>query len=77
MLQFISSVRLYKCISFGTVTFFCLSIGLSDFKDLIQEAEEKRFPTMDLLESLTSAVEEGEKCAALAQQLLNRRIRTR
>lgn len=31
----------------------------------------------DLLQNLLSAVDEGEKCAALAQQLLNRRIRTR
>lgn len=52
-------------------------LDISEFKELAQEAEEKRFPKVDLYQTVVSTVEEGEKCAALAQQLLSRKVRTR
>ncbi|XP_055932115.1 lysine-specific demethylase 5A-like [Argiope bruennichi] len=52
-------------------------LGISELKELMLEAEEKRFPCTDLLQNLNATIDEGEKCAALAQQLLSRRIRTR
>ncbi|GBN11260.1 Lysine-specific demethylase 5C, partial [Araneus ventricosus] len=52
-------------------------LGISELKELVLEAEEKRFPCTDLLQNLNATIDEGEKCAALAQQLLSRRIRTR
>ncbi|KAG8196974.1 hypothetical protein JTE90_009028 [Oedothorax gibbosus] len=52
-------------------------ISIADFKELMIEAEEKCFPQVDLLKKVEEAVVEGEKCTSLAQQLLNRRVRTR
>ncbi|XP_074098573.1 lysine demethylase 5 isoform X1 [Cotesia typhae] len=52
-------------------------IELSEFKDLLSEAENKKFPDSELLTALTTAVQDAEKCASVAQQLLNNKQRTR
>ncbi|GFV97950.1 hypothetical protein TNCV_5069901 [Trichonephila clavipes] len=51
-------------------------LDIAELKDLVTEAEEKKFPNVELLQKLVETVDEGEKCTALAQQLLNRRVRT-
>ena len=50
---------------------------LLDLKELINEAEEKKFPDSPLLQTLTSAVSEAEKCANVANQLVSKKVRTR
>lgn len=52
-------------------------IELSDLKELLIEAENKKFPDSELLTALTTAVQDAEKCASVAQQLLNNKQRTR
>ncbi|XP_020280192.1 lysine-specific demethylase 5A isoform X2 [Pseudomyrmex gracilis] len=52
-------------------------IELSELKELLNEAENKKFPDSELLTALTTAVQDAEKCASVAQQLLNNKQRTR
>ncbi|KAK0162000.1 hypothetical protein PV327_008383 [Microctonus hyperodae] len=52
-------------------------IELSELKELLSEAESKKFPDSELLTALTTAVQDAEKCASVAQQLLNNKQRTR
>ncbi|KAK1131511.1 hypothetical protein K0M31_020516 [Melipona bicolor] len=52
-------------------------IELSELKELLNEAESKKFPESELLIALTTAVQDAEKCASVAQQLLNNKQRTR
>ncbi|GFS49370.1 hypothetical protein NPIL_411092 [Nephila pilipes] len=52
-------------------------LDISELKELMTEAEEKKFPNVELLQKLVETVDEGEKCTVLAQQLLSRRVRTR
>lgn len=52
-------------------------IELSELKELLNEAESKKFPESELLTALTTAVQDAEKCASVAQQLLNNKQRTR
>ncbi|XP_015598922.1 lysine-specific demethylase lid isoform X2 [Cephus cinctus] len=52
-------------------------IELNELKDLLNEAETKKFPDSELLTALTTAVQDAEKCASVAQQLLNNKQRTR
>ena len=41
------------------------------------EAEEKKFPDSPLLNTLTAAIDEAEKCANVASQLITKKVRTR
>ncbi len=50
---------------------------LIDLKELISEAEEKKFPDSPLMQTLLSAVGEAEKCASVANQLVSAKVRTR
>ncbi|XP_067119394.1 lysine-specific demethylase 5A isoform X3 [Centruroides vittatus] len=52
-------------------------LEILELKELIQEAEEKKFPKSDLLVALETAIQDAEKCASVAQQLLSRKVRTR
>ncbi|XP_064473046.1 lysine-specific demethylase 5A-like isoform X2 [Ornithodoros turicata] len=52
-------------------------LELEELKELVQEAEEKKFPPTELLQSLTVAVQESEKTSNVAQQLLSKKMRTR
>ncbi|XP_064633580.1 lysine-specific demethylase 5A-like isoform X2 [Lineus longissimus] len=49
---------------------------LQCLKDLVVEAEEKKFPPSDLLGTLTAAITDAEKCASVANQLVGRKVRT-
>ncbi|KAH0955440.1 hypothetical protein HN011_007212 [Eciton burchellii] len=52
-------------------------IELSELRELLNEAVNKKFPDCELLTALTTAVQDAEKCASVAQQLLNNKQRTR
>nr|KAG5711307.1 hypothetical protein BaRGS_006004 [Batillaria attramentaria] len=52
-------------------------LELSDLKELLQEAEEKKFPESDLKNTLANAITEAEKCASVANQLVSKKVRTR
>ena len=52
-------------------------IELNELKELLDEAENKKFPESELLTALTTAVQDAEKCASVARQLLNNKQRTR
>ncbi|XP_061075789.1 lysine (K)-specific demethylase 5Ba [Conger conger] len=51
--------------------------SLAEFRTLIQESEAKAFPDNDLLRHLRLVTQDAEKCASVAQQLLNGRRQTR
>lgn len=51
--------------------------SLSDFKALLEESEKKKFPDNDLLRHLRLVTQDAEKCASVAQQLLNGKRQTR
>ena len=50
---------------------------LHEVKDLITEADEKRYPESELLQNLVNAVSEADKCASVANQLVTKKVRTR
>lgn len=52
-------------------------IELSELRELLNEAVNKKFPDCELLTALTTAVQDAEKCASVAQQVLNNKQRTR
>ncbi|XP_029843134.3 lysine-specific demethylase 5A isoform X4 [Ixodes scapularis] len=52
-------------------------LELGELKELVEEAEEKKFPPTELLQSLKVAVQESEKTSSIAQQLLSKKVRTR
>ncbi|XP_056001386.1 lysine-specific demethylase 5A-like isoform X2 [Ostrea edulis] len=52
-------------------------VDLPDLKEYIAEAEEKRFPDSELMQQLVMAVNEAEKCANVAAQLVSKKARTR
>uniref|UniRef100_A0A8C2RXB7 [histone H3]-trimethyl-L-lysine(4) demethylase n=1 Tax=Capra hircus TaxID=9925 RepID=A0A8C2RXB7_CAPHI len=51
--------------------------SLVNFKALIEESEMKKFPDNDLLRHLRLVTQDAEKCASVAQQLLNGKRQTR
>nr|CAI5832447.1 unnamed protein product [Callosobruchus analis] len=53
------------------------TLTLSDLKELLSEADGKKFPKCDLLQTLTSAVVDAEKCASVIHQLDLNKMRTR
>ncbi|XP_025106262.1 lysine-specific demethylase 5A-like isoform X3 [Pomacea canaliculata] len=52
-------------------------LDLGDFKELLQEADEKKFPDSELKNTLATAISEAEKCASVANQLVSKKVRTR
>ena len=46
-------------------------------KELITEADEKRYPESELLQNLINALSEADKCASVANQLVTKKVRTR
>ena len=50
---------------------------MTQLKEMIVEADEKRFPDNELLQQLVSAVTEAERCANVATQLVSKKHRTR
>ncbi|KAK9723158.1 PHD-finger [Popillia japonica] len=53
------------------------SVDLSELKALLSEAHGKNFPKSDLIQTLSNAVEDAEKCASVIRQLDLNKIRTR
>lgn len=53
------------------------TLTLQELKALLNEADGKKFPKCDLLQTLTDAVEDAEKCARVIQQLDLNKMRTR
>ncbi|NWJ05228.1 KDM5B demethylase, partial [Crypturellus undulatus] len=51
--------------------------SLISFKALIEESEVKKFPDNDLLRHLRLVTQDADKCASVAQQLLNGKRQTR
>ncbi|KAJ7331860.1 hypothetical protein JRQ81_014040 [Phrynocephalus forsythii] len=51
--------------------------SLTNFKALIEESEMRKFPDNDLLRHLRLVTQDAEKCASVAQQLLNGKRQTR
>uniref|UniRef100_A0A8C9F2P8 [histone H3]-trimethyl-L-lysine(4) demethylase n=1 Tax=Pavo cristatus TaxID=9049 RepID=A0A8C9F2P8_PAVCR len=51
--------------------------SLISFKALIEESELKKFPDNDLLRHLRLVTQDADKCASVAQQLLNGKRQTR
>uniref|UniRef100_A0A5F8H4S3 Lysine-specific demethylase 5B n=1 Tax=Monodelphis domestica TaxID=13616 RepID=A0A5F8H4S3_MONDO len=51
--------------------------SLVNFKALIEESETKKFPDNDLLRHLRLVTQDADKCASVAQQLLNGKRQTR
>ncbi|XP_017265109.1 lysine-specific demethylase 5B-B isoform X2 [Kryptolebias marmoratus] len=51
--------------------------GLPVFRSLLAESESKLFPDNDLLRRLRLVTQDAEKCASVAQQLLNGKKQTR
>ena len=50
---------------------------MNGLKELLTEAEVKRFPDIELVSSLREAIETAEKCTLVAQQLMSSKVRTR
>jgi len=53
------------------------TLDLAGLKNLLTEAEEKKFPDSELLQALKMSVQEAGKCANVAAQLNSRKLRTR
>ncbi|CAG9759909.1 unnamed protein product [Ceutorhynchus assimilis] len=53
------------------------TLNLNDLKALLNEADGKKFPKCELLQTLTSAVIDAEKCASVIHQLDLNKMRTR
>ncbi|KRT85718.1 PHD finger motif containing protein [Oryctes borbonicus] len=53
------------------------SVDLSELKALLNEAHGKNFPKSDLIQTLSNAIEDAEKCASVIRQLDLNKIRTR
>ncbi|KAF7654696.1 hypothetical protein LDENG_00066550 [Lucifuga dentata] len=51
--------------------------GLEELHSLVEQAEVKMFPQTSLLDQLRIVTSEAERCAAMAQQLLNGKRQTR
>ena len=52
-------------------------LDLLDLRELLKEALEKKYPDTPLLQALMNSVEEAEKCANVASQLVSAKVRTR
>ncbi len=48
-----------------------------DMKELLEEAQTRKYPESELLEALHLTVDEAEKCQTVANQLGNKKVRTR
>ena len=57
--------------------FYCVVADLLDLKELVTEAEEKKFPDTPLMQTLIAAISEAEKCASVANQLVCKKVHTR
>ncbi len=49
---------------------------LSELKNLLEEAQDRKYPESELYEALKLTVEEAEKCQTVAHQLSNKKVHT-
>jgi [histone H3]-trimethyl-L-lysine4 demethylase len=49
-------------------------LEFSELKELMEEANERKYPLTDMLEALTLTVEEAEKCQTVANQLGSKKV---
>ena len=56
---------------------YCLLSDILDLREMITEAEDGKFPDSPLLDTLSVAIGEAEKCASVATQLITKKVRTR
>ena len=49
-------------------------LDFSELKDLLEEANERKYPPTDMLEALNLTVEEAEKCQTVANQLGSKKV---
>ena len=54
-----------------------VSLDVAQLKEMIVEADEKRFPDNELLQQLVASVTESERCAGVASQLVSKKHSTR
>ena len=52
-------------------------LEFDEIKELLEEAQTRKYPETELFEALTLTVEEADKCQTVAQQLGNKKVRTR
>jgi hypothetical protein len=51
-------------------------LEFSELKELLEEANERKYPLSDLFEGLTLTVEEAEKCQTVANQLGSKKVKS-
>ena len=51
-------------------------LDFDDIKELVEEAETRKYPDSELSEALTVTVEEADKCQQVANQLGNKKVCT-
>ena len=51
-------------------------LDFSDLKEMLEEAQNSKYPETELFEALTLTVEEAEKCQTVAHQLGNKKVST-
>ena len=49
-------------------------LDFSDLKEMLEEAQNSKYPETELFEALTLTVEEAEKCQTVAHQLGNKKV---
>ena len=52
-------------------------LDLDELKSMLEEASERKYPESELHEALQVTVEEADKCQTVANQLGNKKVRTR
>jgi len=52
-------------------------LDFDDIKELVEESQTRKYPDSELSEALTLTVEEADKCQTVANQLGNKKVRTR
>ncbi len=52
-------------------------LEFSELKSMLEEAQTSKYPETELFEALTLTVEEADKCQQVANQLGNKKVRTR
>ncbi len=51
-------------------------VDLAELKEMLEEAQERKYPVTELLEALQMTVDEGDKCQTVANQLGNKKVCT-
>jgi len=52
-------------------------LDFDDIKELLEESQTRKYPESELSEALIATVEEADKCQTVANQLGNKKVRTR